>query len=179
MEIVLQPILQNEFVKAEPLKESDFERLYAVASDPLIWEQHPNPDRYKREAFLTFFQGAMESGGAFLVSDSQTGQAIGSSRFYDYNVGNSSVAIGYTFFARSHWGTTYNRALKTLMLRYAFNFVENVNFHIGATNIRSQKAIEKLGAKKVGEIEMEYYGEQTKLNFIYRIQKAGFLTESR
>lgn len=171
MHFNLQPTLENEFVKIQPLKKSDFEKLYTVACDPLVWEQHPNKDRYKREVFKVFFKGAIESGGAFLVSDNQTGEAIGSSRFYDYNLENKSILIGYTFFARSHWGSKYNPALKNLMIQYAFQFVDSVIFHIGANNIRSQKAIEKLGAKKINELEVEYYGEPSKLNFVYKIKK--------
>lgn len=172
MNFDLQPSgLKNKFVELAPLKEDYFELLYKVASDPLIWEQHPNKDRYQREVFETYFKGAIESGGAFMVSDATTHHPIGSSRFYEYDDEKKSIAIGYTFLARDHWGTTYNRALKSLMLDHAFRFVDNVIFHIGAVNIRSQKAIEKLGAHKTGEVEMEYYGEQTKLNYIYQINK--------
>lgn len=167
----LQPTLQNEIIKAVPLKENDFEELYRVASDPLIWEQHPNRDRYKREVFQTFFTGALESGGAFLVYDNQIGEVIGSSRFYDYNEGNKTIFIGYTFFARSHWGSKHNPALKNLMINHAFQFVNSVLFHIGANNIRSQKAIERLGAQKIAEQEVEYYGEPSKLNYVYEIRK--------
>lgn len=167
----LQPTLENEFIKIQPLKKSDFETLYSVACDPLIWEQHPNKDRYKREVFEIFFKGAIESGGAFLVFDKQTGEVIGSSRFYDYSSENKSILIGYTFLARSHWGSKYNPALKNLMIQYAFQFADSVIFHIGANNIRSQKAIEKLGAKKINELEVEYYGEPSKLNFVYEIKK--------
>lgn len=169
-----QPSLENEFVKIRPLKENDFEALYIVASDPLIWEQHPNPDRYKRPVFENFFKGAIESGGAFLVMDTQSGEVIGSSRFYDFNSENKSVLIGYTFFARSHWGSKYNPALKQLMIQYAFRFVDSVIFHIGATNVRSQKAIERLGAIKIDELEVKYYGEETKLNFVYEISKTSW-----
>lgn len=167
----LQPILENELVKLYPLKSSDFEALYSVASDPLIWVQHPNPDRYKREVFETFFKGAMESGGAFLISDASTGNAIGSTRYYDYELQKNQVLIGYTFFARDHWGTTYNKSTKTMMLDYAFKFVDQVLFHIGAENKRSQIAIERLGANKTKEIEVEYYGEVRKLNYEYKICK--------
>ena len=168
----LQPVgLKNEFVELTPLKEEDFERLYQVANDPLLWEQHPNKDRYQREVFATYFKGAMESGGAFIISAAATHQPIGSSRLYEYDDAKRSVAIGYTFLARDHWGTTYNRAVKSLMLGHAFRFVDHVIFHIGAVNIRSQKAIEKLGARKTGEVEMEYYGEQQKLNYIYQVNK--------
>lgn len=167
----LQPILENEFVKIHPLTQSDFEDLFVVASDPLIWEQHPNPDRYKRTVFETFFKGAIESGGAFLVMDAQTEKVIGSSRFYDFNPEKKSILIGYTFFARSHWGGKYNPALKQLMMQHAFQFVDSVVFHIGANNIRSQKAIERVGANKIGELEIEYYGEPSKWNFVYEIRK--------
>src|SRR5688572_28113691 len=124
----LQPTIENQFVSIRPLKPEDFEILYAVANDPLLWEQHPNKDRYKREVFENFFKGAIESKGAFLVSDKQTKKVIGSSRFYDLDPEKSSIAIGYTFIARDHWGSTYNHALKTLMVNHAFQFVDKVLF---------------------------------------------------
>jgi len=167
----LQPILSNELITARPLKQDDFEILYAVASDPLVWEQHPNKDRYKREVFGNFFEGAMKSKGAFLVMENATGKVIGSSRFYDFDAEQRTVCIGYTFLGRDYWGTTYNRALKTLMLDHAFQFTDTIYFHIGAANTRSQKAIEKLGAVKTDEKEIEYYGESSKLNYIYCIEK--------
>lgn len=168
----LQPILQNEIIKLIPLKENDFELLYNIAKDPLIWEQHPNKNRWQRDVFQNFFEGAIKSKGAFLIYDAQTNEAIGSTRFYDHKPEESEVSIGYTFYARSHWGGNYNPAGKKLMLEHAFRFVDNVIFHIGAQNIRSQKAIEKIGAVKIREEEMAYYGEEPKLNFIYRISKS-------
>ncbi|MGX7666929.1 GNAT family N-acetyltransferase [Flavobacterium pedocola] len=167
----LQPILENDIVKLSPLKETDFEALYQVASDPPIWEQHPNKDRYKREVFQNFFEGAMASGGAFLILDKEKNVAIGSTRFYDYNESEKSILIGYTFYARAYWGSTYNPQVKKLMLDYAFQFLDKVYFHIGALNIRSQKAIERLGAAKVRTIEVAYHGEPEKLNFEYVIEK--------
>ena len=166
---------ENEFVQLNSLLPNDFERLYLVASDPLIWEQHPNKNRYQKEAFKIYFEGAIKSGSAFIVFDKKNDEPIGSSRFYEYDNTKKTVAIGYTFLARDHWGTTYNNALKSLMLNYAFNFVDIVIFHIGASNMRSQKAIEKLGAKKTGEVEMEYYGEEKKMNFIYQMEKDAWI----
>jgi len=171
MNFDLQPTLENDLIKIQPLKPTEFETLYAVANDPLLWEQHPNKDRYKRDVFETFFKGAIESGGAFLVFDKKTGQAIGSSRFYGVDKEKSEVAIGYTFIARDYWGKNYNKALKSLMINHAFKFVDNVIFHVGAVNLRSQKAVGNIGGKKIGEVEMEYYGEPNRLNFIYQIKK--------
>ena len=140
--------LQNNLIQLQPLQKSDFNKLYAVASDPAIWSQHPQKDRYKREVFQTFFDSALESGGAFIVLDAQTGAIIGSSRYYDSNPTTKTIAIGYTFLATAYWGGTYNKALKRLMLQHAFTFAEAVIFHVGITNFRSQKAVEKLGARK-------------------------------
>jgi RimJ/RimL family protein N-acetyltransferase len=167
----LQPTLQNQIVQLIPLQESDFEALYKVASDPLVWEQHPNKDRYKREVFQNFFDGAILSKGAFKIIDQVSGKTIGSTRFYDLNLYSKSVLIGYTFYGREYWGSTYNPQVKKLMLDYAFKFLDKAYFHIGAQNIRSQKAIEKLGATKVREIEVAYHGEPEKLNFEYVIHK--------
>lgn len=169
----LQPNhLKNNLISLSPLQEKDFEELYAVANDELLWEQHPNKLRYQRDVFQNFFEGAMLSGGAFLIRDSKTNEVVGSSRFYDYNEIENSILIGYTFIGRKFWGTNYNKSLKKLMLDYAFQHVNKVYFHIGAFNIRSQKAIEKIGAVKVDEFEVEYYGEDSKLNFVYLIEKS-------
>jgi RimJ/RimL family protein N-acetyltransferase len=146
-----------------------FNELYAAASDPLIWEQHPNPNRYQKEVFESFFEGALESGGAFIVRDVDSGMALGSSRFYDYKPLNNEIKIGYTFYTRDCWGKGINKQVKTLMLNYAFIYIEKVIFHIGAQNIRSQMAIEKLGAKKVSEEMVAYYNEPDRLNFVYEI----------
>jgi RimJ/RimL family protein N-acetyltransferase len=166
----IQPsYLVNDIVELVPLKQSDFEELYAVASDPLIWEQHPNPDRYKKEVFEVYFKGAIASGGAFLIKDPSTNDILGCTRFYDYNAEDRSILIGYTFFARSCWGRGINHAVKHLMLDYAFQFVDKVIFHVGANNIRSQKAMEKLGAVNLGLEEVAYYGEATRTNIVYAI----------
>ena len=168
----LQPTnLVSELVELVPLKQADFEELYAVASDPLIWEQHPNPDRYKKEVFEVYFKGAITSCGAFLIKDPSTNDILGCTRFYDFNETEKSVLIGYTFFARSCWGKGINHAVKHLMLAYAFQFIDKVIFHVGALNRRSQIAMERLGAIKTGEVEVAYFGEPTKLNFIYTINK--------
>jgi RimJ/RimL family protein N-acetyltransferase len=168
----LQPNhLSNHLVRLEPLQPVHFEELYLVASDPLIWEQHPNPNRYQKEVFESFFEGALASGGAFIVRDADTGKALGSTRFYDLKPLDNEIKIGYTFFSRDCWGKGINRQVKTLLLNYAFIYIEKVIFHIGAQNIRSQIAIEKLGAKKVSEEMVAYYNEPDRLNFVYEIMR--------
>jgi N-acetyltransferase len=145
MAFELQPSLRGELLQLQPLRVEDFDELYAVASDPLLWEQHPNSDRYQREVFQAFFQEALESRGALIALDAKSGKVIGSSRFYGYDAQNSEIEIGWTFLARSHWGGRFNREMKRLMLQHAFRFVENVIFRIGPNNLRSRRAVEKIG----------------------------------
>lgn len=169
--INFQPLLHNGLLKVRPLLQSDFDDLYRAASDPLIWEQHPNKNRFQLKDFQNYFKGGIESGGAFLVMDAATEEIIGSSRFSDYLPETNTVSIGYTFFIRKCWGKGYNMALKKIMLDYIFQFVQQVNFYIGAVNKRSQISIERMGAIKTGEVEMAYYGEAAKLDFLYTITK--------
>src|SRR5690349_13961787 len=130
MRFDIQPVLENDKVILYPLQAEDFEALYNVASDPGIWEQHPNKDRWKKEVFQTFFNGAIQSKGAFKIVDKGTMEIAGSTRLYDYNEEENSILIGYTFFARRFWGKGINRSVKTLMLDYVFRFVSKVYFHI-------------------------------------------------
>jgi len=162
--------LEDSIVKLVPLAASDFENLFAVASDPLIWEQHPAKDRYKKDVFQLYFDGAVSSGSAFLITDKLTGQVIGSTRYYDYKPEKSGIAIGFTFLARQYWGGLYNKSAKKLLLDYAFQFVDNVYFHIGPDNIRSQRAILKIGAAKINEVEIENNGQKS-LHYEYLVQK--------
>lgn len=150
MPFELQPILKGELLELRPLRAEDFPALYAVASDPLIWEQHPMRERYKEEVFKEFFREAMESGGALVAVDSRSGRIIGSSRFHGYDEEKSEIEIGWTFLARSHWGGLYNREMKRLMLTHAFRSVERVIFIIGPQNLRSRRAVEKIGGVHVG-----------------------------
>ena len=146
----LQPTLEGELLRLRPLRPEDFHDLYAVASDPLIWEQHPNKDRHRKEVFEGFFREALESGGALIAIDSKGGQIIGSSRFHGYDRDKSELEIGWTFLARSRWGGAYNREMKQLMLRHAFGFVNSVIFLVGPQNVRSQRAMEKIGGVREG-----------------------------
>jgi RimJ/RimL family protein N-acetyltransferase len=150
MHFELQPTLTGELVVLRPLRPEDWDDLHAVASDPLIWEQHPNSDRYKEDVFKEFFREALASGGAFAALDVKDGRIIGSSRYAFYDEANSEIEIGWTFLARWYWGGVYNGEMKRLMLRHAFKFVDNVVFIVGPQNLRSQKALAKIGAVRLG-----------------------------
>ena len=169
--INIQPQLENDLVILEPLNQNDFENLYSAAADPKVWEQHPNKNRYKREVFQTFFDGAIESKGAFKIICKETNQVIGSSRFYDYDENDASIIVGYTFYSTDSWGKGINPSVKKLMFDYIFQFVDKIYLHVGADNIRSQIAVQRLGCTKIQEELVAYYGEEPKLNFVYEMTK--------
>jgi RimJ/RimL family protein N-acetyltransferase len=166
----LQPILTGDLIELRPLREEDFPALFAVASDPLIWEQHPEPDRCTEPVFRRFFRQAMDSGGAFLVLDRSDGGVIGSSRFAEYDDAASEIEIGWTFLARSHWGGMYNREMKRVMLTHAFRFVRRVVFRVGPNNRRSQRALEKIGAVSLGVQSDPLRGE----SLVYEVTRETF-----
>ncbi len=165
-----QPILRGKLLQLRPLRPGDYHDLYAVASDPLIWEQHPAKDRCQENVFQEFFLKALESGGALVAIDRKDHQVIGSSRFHAYDAENNEVEIGWTFLARSHWGGVYNREMKELMLRHAFTFVDRVVFLIGPENLRSQKAVEKIGGVRMGSRR----NAEGRDSFLYQITAAAF-----
>jgi RimJ/RimL family protein N-acetyltransferase len=165
----LQPSLIGEKVALRPLLESDFAELFYAASDPLIWQLHPQSDRYKQDVFEKFFAEAIASKGALAINDLKSGRMIGTSRYYDYSVMTSSVVSGYTFLTREFWGGDYNRDLKKLMVNYALDFVMTTYFHVGVTNFRSQAAMVKLGAIDTGIQEIAVSYAPPKKSIVYQI----------
>ncbi|KQW98845.1 GNAT family N-acetyltransferase [Flavobacterium sp. Root420] len=170
-EFNLQPeFLEDDITKLVPLEETHFNALFEIASDPLLWEQHPIKDRYKKEVFQSFFDAALDSKSGFVIVNAATNEIIGTTRFYDYKPENSSIAIGYTFLDRKYWGGSYNKSNKKLLIDYAFQHVDSIFFHIGAENFRSQKAVLKLGATKVNEMNFPPTADGI-LHFEYELVK--------
>ena len=145
----LQPTLSGPTLELRPLRADDFEALFAAASDPLIWEQHPDNLRYRRDVFQkNYFETALDSRGAFVILDRATREIIGSSRYWNYKPEESEIEVGWTFLTRQYWGGATNLELKRLMIGHALNYVERVVLVVGEHNLRSQKACEKIGAHR-------------------------------
>jgi N-acetyltransferase len=166
-----QPTLVGPRFIARPMQASDFEPLFAAASDPGIWELHPVRDRGTRPKFEIYFNTGIASGGALVVEEKETGTIVGSSRYTAHDPERRSIEIGYTFLTRNHWGTGGNRELKTLMLNHAFQYVDVVEFVVGVKNLRSRGAMEKLGGKLVRNLcEREPEGDMRE-SVVYEIAK--------
>lgn len=161
----LQPTLTSKHIMLRPLAAQDFHELFAAASDPLIWAQHPDPGRGTREGFPPFFDGALKSKACLVAIDTAQQSVIGWSRYSNYEPGER-VAIGYTFLARSHWGGSVNAEMKRLMLRHAFTDVQEVLFTVAERNLRSRRAVEKLGAELAGAEDAPRWGQ---VHVIYRL----------
>lgn len=146
-----QPHLLGALIELRPLDPHDFDALFAVASDPQVWAQHPASDRYQEPVFRAFFRDALDSRGALVAIDRESGRIIGSSRYSGFDAKTSAVEIGWTFLARSHWGGRYNHEMKHLMIEFAFQHVERVTFLVGETNRRSRIALERIGAVLTNE----------------------------
>ena len=169
--VVWQPRLHGELVDLRPLTVDDFDALFAVASDREIWVQHPASDRYQEPVFRAFFHDALESRGALVVVDRSSGQIIGSSRYCGFDPVKSEVEIGWTFLARSHWGGRYNGDMKRLMLDYAFQHVTRVRFVVGANNIRSRTALERIGAVLTDTVEDRLMKGVSVPHVVYEIKR--------
>ncbi len=171
--IDLQPTLRGELVELRPLRAEDFGDLYAAASDPLIWEQHP-VQRHEAEVFRSYFRESLESGGALVIVDRESGRIIGSSRYHGYDGARRAVEIGWSFLERAYWGGRYNGEVKRLMLDHAFGFVDRVLFLVAPGNLRSQRAVEKIGGVRVGSRPNAYGLE----SYVFEVTSPGPATET-
>ena len=166
-----QPVLIGERIEIRPIRADDWDDMFAAAADPLIWDVHPVRQRYKEPFFREFFDSGLASRMAFAILDRRTGRIIGSSRYHDYQPELGELEIGWTFLARSHWGGSYNREIKQLMLAHAFQFVGTVIFMVGETNWRSQRAIEKIGGIKRPRLRERAYHGVSVAHIVYEITK--------
>jgi len=164
----LQPVIRGQNLLVRPMVIEDFEQLYRVAADPLIWAQHPSPLRYQREIFQPWFLEGIKSKGALVVEHLASGFIVGTSRYYDFDAVAQQVSIGFTFLSRDYWGGQTNSELKKLMLSHAFNWVNTVWFHVAPQNFRSQRALEKIGASLSHRAVKELTGGSQEYLF-YRI----------
>lgn len=169
-DVDLQPTLKGARVTVRPIATSDWDAMFAAAADPEIWVLHPDSDRYTEKVFRVFFDGAVESGSAFAIVDRQNGNIIGSSRYHGHDPVNREIEIGWTFLTRDYWGGSYNSEVKRLMLDHAFSFVDTVVFWVDQSNLRSRRAMEKVGGiLREGTRVRE--GAEDRPYVIYEIQK--------
>jgi RimJ/RimL family protein N-acetyltransferase len=141
-----QPQLTGELIAMRPTTADDYAPLFTLGSDPGVWELHPQSDRWREAVFRPFFEDGLASGGALTAICRATGEVAGWSRYSSLYASAGEIEIGWTFLGRKYWGGAYNSDMKRIMLAHAFRFVDQVIFRIGEHNLRSRRAVEKLGA---------------------------------
>lgn len=137
----------------QPLSREHEQALQHAVADGQLWQLHyanlPQP-----EQMLDYIETALHTPDrvAFVVIDATTQTIIGSTSYYHIDETIQRLEIGYTWYAQSYWRTHINTACKYLLLHYAFDTLNCavVGWRTDALNERSQRAIERLGAKKDG-----------------------------
>ncbi len=171
-----QPILVGDRVELRPTRPDDWAAHWAIAADPLLWEVHPAWDRFKEPVFRRYFDANLASGGLLTIIDRASGTVIGASRYWEVDAETQSVEIGATYLARAHWGSGINREAKRLMVSHALDAVKAVTFRIGATNLRSRRALEKIGGRLTNRTDMSVMAGVPTEHVIYEITREEFAT---
>jgi RimJ/RimL family protein N-acetyltransferase len=169
-----QPTLSGDRLDLRPLVPEDWDALFAVASDPLIWAMHPMRERYRAPVFRAFFDEALGDRGGLIATDRADGRVFGFSRYSERFVEPGEIEIGWTFLARDRWGAGWNREMKRLMLRHAFGAYDRVVFRIGDANWRSRRAVEKIGGVLTDRVQEVTMGDTVIRHVAYAIAKADF-----
>ena len=172
MEPDRQPVLEGGRVTLRPMTEADREPLFAVASDPLLWAVHPAHDRWRRDVFDAFFDAGLASGGALTIVDRASGAIIGSSRYDNWRADLDEIEIGWTYLARAHWGGTYNAEIKSLMLAHIHAQVATATFMVGEDNVRSRRAMEKIGGVLRPGFDERVMAGEVKRHVVYEIRRS-------
>ena len=167
----MQPTLIGPTVTLSPTVEADWAGQWVVAQDRELWAGHPASDRWQEPVFRAYFDDNLSSGGALTIRDNESGAVIGHSRFDMRKVEPGEVEIGGTFLAREYWGGTTNREIKTLMIAHGLASFERVVFYIGEDNLRSRRAMEKIGGRQLeGRIERFAMAGVVRDHLVYAIE---------
>ena len=150
-------ILENERVLLRPLVQDDAVYLSAyVKEEPALWKYALTPITTDQE-FAQYMANAVEArqlklAYPFIVFDKLQNKYVGSTRFYDIQLNNSSTQFGYTWYSESTWGTGLNEHCKFLLLQFAFETIgfERIEFRADNRNKRSIAAMQKIGCTVEG-----------------------------
>jgi RimJ/RimL family protein N-acetyltransferase len=149
-------ILKGQLVDLLPLERQHFDELYLAAADKKLWELIP-VDCSDRERFMSVYNTALaerEKGNhyPFVIYHKETGRIIGSTRWFDIHPEDKKLEIGWTWIIQEYWGTAVNFECKLLLLTHCFDVLQarRVQIKTDQNNLRSRKAIEKIGGQFEG-----------------------------
>lgn len=151
MQFDLSPTLENEYLLLSPLTLENYESLISVASQEKLVQYSPSdiytPETLRKYVSIALAQKEMQTSIPFIVFDKKKQHYAGSSRFMNINRKNKVLEIGSTWIGKEFQGSGLNTQMKHLMVHHAFDVMgfEKIEFRIDERNIRSRKAVEKLG----------------------------------
>jgi N-acetyltransferase len=163
--------LKGQRVYLKELRPEYLPALKQLAKDPRLWEYTKSFiiddsfdeqfDHYMKMAFgeqgdCIFSVGLQKS---FVIFRSSDDAIIGMTRYYGIDEKNKRLDIGYTWYTPEVWGRVHNKECKLLLLQYAFEVLQmnRVGFHVAHINLRSQRAVEKIGGVKEGVMRKHSY----------------------
>ena len=158
--------LSGQYVYMELLTAAHIPVLRQLAKNEAIWEFTRGiliDDNYDRnfDEYIGLATDKNAIGGqeAFVIRQTTDNAIMGMTRFYDINPKDKKLAIGYTWYVPAVWGRIHNKECKLLLLNYVFETLgwTRVEFHIAGQNLRSQKAVEKIGGVKEGVLRKHNY----------------------
>jgi RimJ/RimL family protein N-acetyltransferase len=157
-------ILENNIVKLTPLKQNDFDKIVSFSiNEPELWT-HSLIQANSPEKMKTYFDKALDgrknkNSYAFLVYDKRKNKYAGSTRFYDIQVDNASLQLGFTWYGKEFQGTGINKNCKYLLLEFAFDVLkmERVEFRADNENQRSINAMKSIGCFVEGVLRSNTY----------------------
>ena len=154
-------VLEGTAVDLLPLERIHFAELWNAGSDRRLWEFTPS-DGSVRERFLELYAAALTARDdgreyPFVIRHRPTGRLIGSTRFLDIVPGDRKLEIGWSWLMIEYWGTGINAECKFLLLEYCFGTLHTLRVQLKTdeTNLRSRRAIEKIGARFEGIHRMD------------------------
>lgn len=151
--------LRGNYVYLERLKAEDIPTLKELARDERIWEftrtllmNDAYDEQFEKYIAIALNPNPFLPQQSFVMRDAQTGAVMGMTRFYKVEPEHKRLNIGYTWYRPEYWGKAHNKECKLLLLQYAFETLgfRRVEFEVAHKNIRSQKAVEKIGGVKEG-----------------------------
>ncbi len=166
-----QPTLKGELVTMRPYSDLDWAALLSVASDTLIWEQHPIHRNWSEAVFRKSIEDALGEHGSLVATETATGRIIGHSRYSTRYVQSGELEIGWSFLARRYWGGRWNREMKRLMIAHALADWPMAVFRIGEHNLRSRLALERLGGRLLERDYEVWFEGQSLRHVLYAIDQ--------
>jgi RimJ/RimL family protein N-acetyltransferase len=169
-----QPVLAGEGLLLRPLRAADIDPLFEIARDRALWAQHPVPERSEEAVFRDWMAAKLAAGGT-LVAASEGQGLVGSSTYSNLREEDGgAIEIGSTFIARRLWGSPINQTMKRLMLTHALRHVARVEFLVGEGNLRSRRAVEKIGGVLTERIVVAEVNGRAIPHLVYEVDRASF-----